>query len=44
MYFSTMVKYRRETPGVSQKIFFAFCDQHGIKVGAMLQKKGEGDK
>lgn len=73
MDFSAIVKYTRETLGMSQEemahalkisfatinrwengkthpnkmaksVFFAFCEQHGIKAEAMLQKKGEGEK
>lgn len=71
--FPTIVKYTRETLGMSQEemahalkisfatinrwengkthpnkmaksVFFAFCEQHGIKAEAMLQKKGQGEK
>ena len=73
MDFPTIVKYTRETLGMSQEemahalkisfatinrwengkthpnkmaksVFFAFCEQHGIKAEAMLQKKGQGEK
>lgn len=73
MDFPTIVKYTRETLGMSQEemahalkisyttinrwengkthpnkmaksVFFAFCEQRGIKAEAMLQKKGEGEK
>ena len=27
---------------MAKSVFFAFCEQHGIKVEAMLQKKGDG--
>ncbi len=29
---------------MAKSVFFAFCEQHGIKAEAMLQKKGEGEK
>lgn len=29
---------------MAKSVFFAFCEQHGIKAETMLQKKGEGEK
>ena len=29
---------------MAKSVFFAFCEQHGIKAEAILQKKGEVEK